>query len=88
MISKEDVTICKYNYNVLLYISCSSINAGIPIVITIINSQGGSDALLFAVQKGLNRLSSGLEIDVTIEVTDRHGMYNYLIIITYLLTFF
>ena len=57
-------------------------------MITIINSQGGSDELLFAVQKGLNRLSIGLEIDVTIEVTDRHGMYNDMIIITYSLALF
>lgn len=45
----------------------------IPIVITIINSEGGSDELLLAVQAELSDVNIGIEIQVSFLVTTRHG---------------
>ena len=46
----------------------------IPIVITIITSDGGSDKLLQAAQQGLSDLSIDIAVDLSFLVTKRHGM--------------
>ena len=49
----------------------------IPIVITLVTNEGGSEELLEEVEEEMRRLGMQLNIDITINEVDRFGMKRY-----------